>query len=143
MRRRRDSHGVQLQLHRRRIQAHQLEGRRHLGRGHRPPAGGVGLAGVLLISEQRLDNTYRPRVEWANLKYQVTPELALRVGRIALPMFLTADYRKVGYAYPWVRPPVEGYGSLPISSSDGVDATTAPARGPDGRERERARELES
>jgi len=76
-----------------------------------------------VVSEQRLDNTYRPRVEWANVKYQVTPELALRVGRIALPMFLSADYRKVGYAYPWVRPPVEGYGSLPITTSDGVDAT--------------------
>jgi len=78
---------------------------------------------VQVVSEQRLDNTYRPKVEWANVKYQLTPELALRVGRIALPMFLTADYRKVGYAYPWVRPPVEGYGSLPISASDGVDAT--------------------
>lgn len=76
-----------------------------------------------VVSEQRLDNTYRPQVEWANIKYQLTPELALRVGRIALPMFLTADYRKVGYAYPWVHPPVEGYGALPISSSDGVDAT--------------------
>lgn len=76
-----------------------------------------------VVSEQRLDNTYRPRVEWANIKYQPTPELALRLGRIALPMFLTAEYRKVGYAYPWVRPPVEGYGSLPISTSDGVDAT--------------------
>ena len=78
---------------------------------------------VQVVSEQRLDNTYRPQVEWANIKYQLTPELALRVGRIALPMFLTADYRKVGYAYPWVRPPVEGYGALPISSSDGIDAT--------------------
>ena len=78
---------------------------------------------VQVVSEQRLDNSYRPRVEWANVKYQVTPELALRVGRVALPMFLTADYRKVGYAYPWLRPPVEGYGSLPISSSDGIDAT--------------------
>jgi hypothetical protein len=38
-------------------------------------------------------------------------------------VFLTADYRKVGYAYPWVRPPVEGYDALPVTSSDGVDAT--------------------
>lgn len=76
-----------------------------------------------MVSEQGQDGSYRPRVEWANIKYQVTPELALRAGRIALPMFLTADYRKVGYAYAWVRPPVEGYGSLPIASSDGVDAT--------------------
>ncbi|CAH0258133.1 hypothetical protein SRABI118_03142 [Massilia sp. Bi118] len=76
-----------------------------------------------VVSEQGLDNSYRPRVEWANLKYQATPDLALRFGRIALPMFLTADYRKVGYIYPWVRPPVEGYGALPFTSSDGVDAT--------------------
>jgi hypothetical protein len=76
-----------------------------------------------VVSEQGLDNSYRPRIEWANVKYQVTPELAVRAGRIALPVFLMADYRKVGYAYPWVRPPVEGYNVLPISSSDGVDAT--------------------
>lgn len=76
-----------------------------------------------VVSEQGLDNSYRPRVEWANIKYQLTPELALRAGRIALPVFLTADYRRVGYAYPWVRPPVEGYGVVPVTSSDGVDAT--------------------
>lgn len=76
-----------------------------------------------VVSEQNLRNNYRPRVEWANLKYQATPELALRFGRIALPVFLCADYRQVGYAYPWVRPPVESYGSMPISNSDGIDAT--------------------
>jgi len=75
-----------------------------------------------LVSEMDLDNSYRPRVEWANIKYQVTPELALRLGRVALPMFLTAEYRKVGYIYPWVRPPVESYGTLPFTSGDGIDA---------------------
>jgi hypothetical protein len=74
-----------------------------------------------VVTEQRLDYSYQPRVEWANLTYQVTPELALRVGRIAMPMFIAAEYRKVGYAYPWVRPPIEVYGVLPLSSSDGVD----------------------
>src|SRR5690606_2551065 len=44
-----------------------------------------------------------------------------RVGRIALPVFIAADYRKVGYAYPWVRTPIEVYGVLPLSSSDGAD----------------------
>lgn len=74
-----------------------------------------------VVTEQRLDYSYEPRVEWANVKYQVTPELALRVGRIALPMFIAADYRKVGYAYPWVRTPMEVYGVLPLGSSDGAD----------------------
>jgi len=76
-----------------------------------------------VVSEQRLDRSYRPAVEWVNIKYQATPDLALRVGRIALPMFLAADYRKVGYAFPWARTPVEVYGSIPLTSSDGVDAT--------------------
>ncbi|SFB91896.1 hypothetical protein [Massilia yuzhufengensis] len=76
-----------------------------------------------LVSEQDLEGSYRPRVEWASISYQASPDLALRLGRIALPVFLAADYRKVGYAMHAVRPPVEVYGSLPLSSSDGVDAT--------------------
>lgn len=76
-----------------------------------------------VVSEQRLDGSYRPEVEWANVKYQLTPELALRAGRIALPVFLAAEYRKVGYALPWVRTPVDVYGTLPVTSSDGVDAS--------------------
>jgi hypothetical protein len=83
-----------------------------------------------VVSEQDLDNSYRPRVEWANIKYQVTPELALRVGRMALPMFLAAEYRKVGYIYPWVRPPVEAYGSMPFTSGDGADVNYRWSMGP-------------
>lgn len=71
--------------------------------------------------EQRYDLSYKPTVEWANVKYQVTPDLALRAGRIALPIFLAADYRKVGYAYPWARPPQEFYSGVPITNSDGAD----------------------
>ncbi len=75
-----------------------------------------------VISEQQLDHTYRPIVEWANVKYQATPDLSLRLGRIALPMFLAADYRKIGYAYPSARTPVEVYGAIPFSNNDGIDA---------------------
>jgi hypothetical protein len=71
--------------------------------------------------EQRYDGSYRAQLEWANVKYQATPDLALRVGRIALPIFLAADYRKIGYAYPWVRTPNEVYGGVPITNSDGAD----------------------
>lgn len=87
-------------------------------------------SGVLqVVSEQNMEGNYRPRIEWANVKYQATPDLALRIGRIALPVFLMADYRKVGYTMPWLRPPVEVYGGLPISSSDGIDATWRWGRG--------------
>lgn len=76
-----------------------------------------------VISERNLQNSYRPVVEWANISFQATPELNLRAGRIALPIYLAGDYRKAGYALPWVRPPVEVYGSLPVANSDGIDAS--------------------
>jgi hypothetical protein len=82
------------------------------------------LSAVLqVISEQNYDNTYRPHVEWANLKYEVTPDLSVRAGRTVLSSFLFSDSLKVGYAIPWVRPPIDLYSLVPIASSDGVDGT--------------------
>lgn len=74
-----------------------------------------------LVSEQGYDNSYRPQVEWANVKYQVTPDVAVRVGRMALPVFMAAEHRKVGYVYSTVRQPTEVSGGVPITSSDGAD----------------------
>jgi len=80
------------------------------------------LSGIIqVVSQQRYDDSYEPTVEWANLKYQVTPDFSVRVGRIALPSFLASDYRDVGYAMPWVRTPEEVYDLVPITNSDGID----------------------
>jgi hypothetical protein len=78
---------------------------------------------VQVLSEQLSDNTYRPQFEWANLKYQLTPEFSIRAGRIVLPTFLVSDSRKVGFANPWVRTPVEIYTLVPVTNSDGVDVS--------------------
>jgi hypothetical protein len=72
------------------------------------------LSGVLqVLSEQNPDNSYWPHIRWADIKYQFTPEFSARVGRIVLPSFLMSDVRKVGYAFLWVRPPIEVYGLVP------------------------------
>ncbi|HEV7816733.1 MAG TPA: hypothetical protein VGP06_16735, partial [Janthinobacterium sp.] len=76
-----------------------------------------------LVSERGLQDSWRPALEWANVKYRATPDLSVRLGRVALPLFLAGDYLKAAYALPWVRPPVELYGAIPISYSDGVDAS--------------------
>jgi hypothetical protein len=76
-----------------------------------------------VISEQNYDGTFTPHVEWANISYQPTPEFTVRVGRIVLPTFLLSDSRKLGYANPWVRPPIEVYDLSPIYDNDGVDAS--------------------
>ena len=79
-------------------------------------------SGVLqVISEQQYDGTFTPAVEWANLKYQVTPDFSVRAGRIALPGTLSSDYRKVGYAMPWIRPPRDVYSLSPVTNNDGID----------------------
>ena len=74
-----------------------------------------------VVSEQGYNNSYRPDVEWANVKYQVTPDVSVRVGRVALPVFMAAEHRKVAYVYSMVRQPNEVEGGVPITSSDGID----------------------
>jgi hypothetical protein len=74
-----------------------------------------------VISEQNYDATYRPHVEWANLKYAFTPDLSVRVGRTAESLFLVNDSRKIGYSNPWVQPPVELYILVPFTTNDGLD----------------------
>jgi hypothetical protein len=80
------------------------------------------LSAVLqLVSEQNYADSFRPEVEWANIRYQLTPEFDVRIGRIVVPLFLVSETRKVGYSNPWVRPPVEFYNIDPLTSNDGID----------------------
>jgi hypothetical protein len=82
------------------------------------------LEGILqVVAEQRWDDSYSPHVEWANLRYSFTPDFSIRGGRIVLPAYMYSQSRKVGYSYPWVRPPVGLYARFPITNADGVDAT--------------------
>jgi hypothetical protein len=82
------------------------------------------VSGVLqVISQLRFDGSYTPEVEWANLKYQFTPDFNVRVGRIGMPTLLVSDYRYVGYSTPWVRAPMDIYGLIPLTNNDGVDAS--------------------
>ncbi|MFA7243227.1 MAG: hypothetical protein WC091_24225 [Sulfuricellaceae bacterium] len=60
--------------------------------------------------------------ELAYVSVKPQPQLDIRVGRINYDAFLMSDYRNVGYAYPWVRPPAEFYGLIPIFSVNGIDA---------------------
>jgi len=82
------------------------------------------LSAVLqVVSLHRYDNSYSPKIEWAFVKYQPTPELDIRIGRTVAKPFMISDARLVGYANVWVRPPQEVYGLVPITNKDGIDAT--------------------
>lgn len=78
---------------------------------------------VQVVAEQQWDGSYRPGLEWANVKYAATPDLSIRVGRIAMPTLLAEESIKVGYASPFVRQPLEVYSMQSVTNSDGVDVT--------------------
>lgn len=78
---------------------------------------------VQVVVEQTADDDYRPQLEWANVRYAFTPDFSARVGRMALPAFMASEHRKVSYANPWMRPPVELYGMVPLFTLDGLETT--------------------
>jgi hypothetical protein len=85
-------------------------------------ANSVFSATVQGIAERNPKGEFRPAVEWAFLKAQVTPELAFRAGRIGLPFYMVSDYINVNYSNLWVRPPMDVYGQVGFSHFDGGDA---------------------
>ena len=64
---------------------------------------------------------YEVTPEWAYGTYQFNQDWGLRMGRFKGPFYMVSDYRDVGYAYPWVRPPEEVYSTNPIKSINGLD----------------------
>jgi len=78
-----------------------------------------------LVSKYRYDGSYRPEITWAFLKYAISPNVQIRAGRLGADLYLQADSRDIGYAYLWVRPPVDYFGRLFASYLDGVDFVAA------------------
>lgn len=78
---------------------------------------------VQVLSKQNGDGSFRPEFEWAYAKAQVLPSLAFRLGRMGGPFFAVSDFRDVGYANTWLRPPADVYGQVSFSHFDGADGT--------------------
>ncbi|MDH0863192.1 hypothetical protein [Mitsuaria sp. GD03876] len=78
-------------------------------------------ATVQVLTKQNGKGNWTPQVEWAFAKWQATPGLAVRAGRIGAPFFAVSDFRDVGYANTWLRPPIDVYGQVPFSHFDGAD----------------------
>ena len=47
--------------------------------------------------------------------------LLLEPVEMGFDAFLLSNYRNVGFAYPWMRPPHEFYANIPITHYDGID----------------------
>ncbi len=78
-------------------------------------------ATLQVLSKQNGKGSFQPEMEWAFAKLQATPGLSFRLGRMGAPFFAVSDFRDVGYANTWLRPPIDVYGQVPVSRFDGID----------------------
>lgn len=78
---------------------------------------------VQLVAKDRYENTLADSVEWAFVAYRPVEGLDFRVGRLGADVFMLSEYRQVGYAIPWVRPPHDMYGIASLYRFDGLDLT--------------------
>lgn len=69
------------------------------------------------------EDSYGAELSWGFVKAKLSDNLSVRVGRMAMPAFMISEYRNVGYANTFLRPPQELYSQMPIDNIDGADIT--------------------
>jgi hypothetical protein len=97
------------------------------------PESMIGLQATSVISDKMrttvqmlakgYDN-YNVNVDLAFLSYALTDTVTLNMGRFRLPFYHYSSFIDVGYAYHWVRAPMDYY-SLPHTSLDGANVRYA------------------
>lgn len=78
---------------------------------------------VQLMAAHRTEENISMEVEWAFAKLAPVKGLEIRAGRLEMPVFAISDFRNVGYANTWIRPPDEVYGLAMLRRLEGGDAT--------------------
>jgi hypothetical protein len=78
---------------------------------------------VQWVARDHAGDFFEQNLELAFLRWHAANDLDIRAGRMGTDVFLSSDYRNVSYAYPWMRPPHEFYGTIPIYHYDGFDIT--------------------
>jgi hypothetical protein len=84
---------------------------------------------VQWVARNHAGDFFEQNLEWAFLRWRPQSDLNLRIGRLGYDAFMLSDYRNVGYAYPWMRPPHEFYANLPVTHFDGMDLSKKLALG--------------
>lgn len=78
--------------------------------------------GVQSTAQRRVTGEFAPELNVAQLRWKPTEAWTFRLGRSPNPLFFYAESRKVHYAMPWARPPVEVYSLSPVFAADTVEA---------------------
>ena len=76
---------------------------------------------TLVLQANGGTSNYNVEAQWGYATYKFNDELSLRIGKYKGSFYMVSDYKDVGYAYPWVRPPLEVYSTNPIEALNGLD----------------------
>ena len=85
---------------------------------------------VQVLLRRFTTSDYQLDVPVAFVKDSLTDEVSVRVGRLPLPLFMISDYRTVGFANTFIRPPTEVYGAAPLYTINGADVLYSHSFGP-------------
>ena len=77
--------------------------------------------GVQWVARNHVGDFFEQNLDWAYLRWRPHDDIDIRVGRLGLDGYFMSEYRNVGYAYPWLSPPHEFYGSNAVYHYDGGD----------------------
>ncbi len=79
------------------------------------------VSGAAQLLATATDSNFEVEAEWAYVSYKFSDNSSLRAGKLNLSTFLLSDYSRVGYLYPWIRPPVEVYENNPLKNYLGLE----------------------
>ena len=74
------------------------------------------------VIQRQPERNYKPALSLAHLRWQALDSLTLRIGRMQDNSLLASEYRLANLPNPWIRPPPEVYGVIPLIHEDGLDA---------------------
>lgn len=80
-------------------------------------------ATVQILSKHRPQKDFNPEVEWAFVRWDASPSLSVRAGRLVSQTFMLSDARDVHYTQLTARPPMDVYGQVPVNRFEGGDLT--------------------
>lgn len=73
------------------------------------------------VAKERTKQDLFNFLDWAFLRYQLTPSTVIRAGRMGIDLYMLSEYRNVGFAYLWTQPVQEFYMPISLSHFDGFD----------------------
>jgi hypothetical protein len=73
------------------------------------------------VARNNTGDFFEQNLDWLFLRWRPFDDLDIRLGRMGFDVFMLSEYRNVGFAYPWIRPPHEFYADLAPYHFDGAD----------------------